>query len=157
MDPVSLVQKLRCHKLHVYANGDDLDTATYHINQIKWTGEFRYLCRSPCRMKTTAYFRDTCTWSFWDTGIFWETRASLLNWQFELSAPGTRETGIPPRFVTLPFAMNASFLSNPIVAIYSNSYIYDVIQMWRMPVAYSRRNSSSKLLTGRRVRQLAMP
>ena len=38
---------------------------------------------------------------FWDTGIFWEIRASLLNWQFELPASGTRETGIPSQFVTL--------------------------------------------------------
>ena len=50
MDPVSLVDKPWCHKLHVHANGDDLDT--YHINQIKWTGEFWYLQYIPRNMHT---------------------------------------------------------------------------------------------------------
>ena len=35
----------------MYANADDLNMTTSYIHQ--W-GESRYLCRSPCRMKTTA-------------------------------------------------------------------------------------------------------
>ena len=68
-----------------------------------------------------------------------------------------RETDIPSRFITLPFARNASFLSNPIIAIYSNSNTNDVVQIWRMSVAYRRRNLHSNLVTGKRVRHFGMP
>ena len=79
----------------------------------------------------------------WSTGIMTKSR-----WW---------ETGIPPRFTTLPFAKNASLLSNQIASIHSNSYASHVVQIWRMSVAYMRRNSPSKLLTGRRVRILGCP
>ena len=43
-----------------------------------------------------------------------------------------RETGNPPRFISLPFAKNASLLSNPIVLIHSNSYASHEVRIWWM-------------------------
>ena len=37
---------------YIYANSDDLNMDTYHMNQ--W-GKYRYLYRSPCRVKITLH------------------------------------------------------------------------------------------------------
>ena len=101
--------------------------------------------------------RRVCNRYQWRDGSIPKEIPASRNWATSIMANSRwRETGIPPRFITFLFAKNTSFLSNRIVAIHSNSYTSDVVQIWRMPVAYRRINSSSKFLTGKRVRHFGM-